>query len=302
MWRRFSFLLFAFYFLLSTSSVNIQEIGPYRLLRQIGSGGAAQVFVAEDPRLRRRVAVKLLSRQLTQDPEQVERFQQEAEWMSMLSHPNLLTILEVGEQDGRHYIVSEYIQGQSLRSRLARGPLPLRQAVGIAIGIARGLSAAHELWIVHRDLKPENVMLWADDHVKLLDFGVAKLIGSSKHTTPGMVLGTLQYLAPEQVRGEGVDPRTDLWAVGILLWEMVTGRNPFEVLPLDQLFAAIREARVPDLAESSGETIPEGVRAFLGRTLVSDPEGRYGSAAGMLKDLHDAHDEIICSERHRKSE
>lgn len=280
--------------------MSLQEIGPYRLLRQIGSGGAAQVFVAEDARLRRRVAVKLLSRQLTQDEEQVARFRQEADWMSMLSHPNLLTILEVGEQDGRHYIVSEYIEGQTLRSRLARGPLPLRQAIEIAIGVVRGLSAAHELWIVHRDLKPENVMLWTADHVKILDFGVAKLVGSSKNTRPGMVFGTLNYLAPEQARGEAVDPRTDLWAAGLLFWEMVAGRNPFEALPFDQLFPAIREARLPDLEASAGMELPGIVKTFLARTLQSDPESRYPSAIAMLNDLEEARDEIICRGRARR--
>lgn len=271
-------------------------MGPYRLLRQVGAGGAARVYVAEDGRLGRRVAVKILSRHLTEDAEQVQRFRQEAEWMSMLAHPNLLTILEVGEDDGRHYIVSEYIEGETLRSRLGSGAMSPREACSTAIGIARGLAAAHELWIVHRDLKPENVMLWAGWHVKILDFGVAKLVGGARRTTPGMVLGTLQYLAPEQVRGEAVDPRTDLWSLGILLREMLEGRNPFDGLPLQEMFAAIRQAKLAPLSHGSG-LIPPELELVLDRVLRSDPEERYPDAAAMLADLQEAFDEIVCRER-----
>lgn len=275
--------------------MSVLQIGPYRLLRQVGAGGAAEIYAAEDTRLRRRVAVKLLSRKFTEDNEQIERFRQEADLMSMLSHPNVLTILEVGESDGRHFIVTEYIEGETLRSRLNHGPLTPRDACRVALGIARGLAAAHELWIVHRDLKPENVMLWAGDHVKVLDFGVAKLVGAANRTMPGMVLGTMQYLAPEQVHGEGVDPRTDLWGLGLLLWEMLVGRSPFENLHIPEIFTAIGEARVPSLNEAGGIDAPELDRVVAG-ALRARPEDRYPHAAAMIADLEAASDEIVYRE------
>lgn len=274
---------------------SVLQVGPYRLLRQIGAGGAAQIYSAEDTRLRRRVAVKLLSRHLTEDQEQVGRFRQEADLLSMLSHPNLLTILEVGEAEGRQFIVTEYIEGETLRTVLKHGALPARRVCAIALGIARGLQAAHEMWVVHRDLKPENVMLWTNDHVKVLDFGVAKLVGGSRRTMPGMVVGTLQYLSPEQVRGDAVDPRTDLWALGIVMWEMLSGISPFEFLQIPDQLASIREARVKPLKEAGVEGAEE-LEPIIARALRADPDDRYPDAAAMASDLSLAFDEIVFRE------
>lgn len=281
--------------------MNLLQISQYRILRQLGSGGASDVYLAEDTRLRRKVALKVMHPKLTTDPQQVARFRQEAEWMSMLTHPNLLTILDIGECDGVQYMATEFVEGETLRQRLTRATVPLKDAVDISIGIASALRVAHEMWIVHRDIKPENVLLHPDGYVKVLDFGVAKLLHSLNPkaiTLPGMVLGTLQYLAPEQVNGEAVDPRTDLWSLGIVLYEMVAGATPFPTTSIGDLLRAITEGEIAPL---SGRAVgaPPQIDTIVGRLLERDPEARYESAAALLVDLKDLREELSFLDRSR---
>jgi eukaryotic-like serine/threonine-protein kinase len=285
--------------------VSLLRIDRYRILRQLGSGASASVYLAEDTLLRRKVAVKLLHRAFTRDQEQLQRFRSEAEWMAMLSHPNLLTLFEVGESEGNHYIVSEYVEGETLRVRLNRGPIPLRDALEIATGIAAAMKVAHEAWVVHRDLKPENVMIHLEGYVKVLDFGVAKLTepgASERHLTrPGMVLGTLQYLAPEQVKAEAVDPRTDLWALGVILYEMVAGRGPFQSSALPALFDGILTGE-PAAVSTLVPEAPPGLDQLIFRALRKTPEERFQSAGEMLLALSECRDELTFRERARRQQ
>jgi eukaryotic-like serine/threonine-protein kinase len=212
----------------------------YRVLAPIGSGGMAQVYLAEDVRLGRQLALKVLSPRALRDEERLRRFEREARTISTLNHPNILTVYDVGHDGEVQFLATEYIDGVTLRTILARGPIDVRQAVTIAIQIAQALSAAHAAGVIHRDLKPENVMIRADGYVKVLDFGLAKLAGGEAfavsadaetqivETRDGLILGTFDYMAPEQARGSDVDPRVDLFALGVLLYEMLAGRSPFK--------------------------------------------------------------------------
>src|SRR5438309_901038 len=200
-----------------------QKIGPYEVIGQIGAGGMGEVYRAHDARLGRDVAIKVLPPSFSSDPARLNRFAQEARAAAALNHPNILAIYDIGEWQGAPYIVSELLAGETLRDRIKNGPLPTRKAVDYALQVARGLAAVHDRGIVHRDLKPENIVLTRDGHVKILDFGLAKQApgrpGSDEQQTiastdAGTVLGTVGYMAPEQVRGEAVDPRTDLFALG----------------------------------------------------------------------------------------
>src|SRR5213596_3077123 len=217
------------------------QLGPYRIGGVIGEGGMGVVYRAKDTRLGRDVAIKVLTHVATQDREQLTRFEQEARATGMLNHPNLLTIYDVGQEGGAPYIVSELLEGETLRDRLNRGALPPRRAVDAALQVAHGLAAAHEKGITHRDLKPENIFLTRDGRAKILDFGLAKLTGKElaiegqsklqtvdRHTQPGMVLGTVGYMSPEQVRGRESDHRSDIFAFGAILYEMLTGKRAFQ--------------------------------------------------------------------------
>src|SRR5947209_5175357 len=216
-------------------------LGPYRITGVIGEGGMGVVYRARDTRLGRDVAIKVLTHVATDDRERLQRFEQEARATGILNHPNLLTIYDVGHDAGGAYIVSELLEGETLRDRLARGPLAPRRAVDGALQIAQGLAAAHEKGIVHRDLKPENVYLTRDGRAKILDFGLAKLAeqqgpspelsappAASPATEPGAVLGTAGYMAPEQVRGDPADARADIFALGALIYEMLTAKRAFD--------------------------------------------------------------------------
>src|SRR5918993_4083134 len=209
------------------------RVDAYELIRPLGSGGMGEVWLATEGHLRRKGALKLLPTELTREATRVARFEQEARAASALSHPNVCVIDALGmTTDGQHYIAMEYVEGRTLRARLAGERLPIREALDIAIQIASALTAAHASGIVHRDIKPENVMLRPDGFVKVLDFGIAKLTPQEKdasalHTTPGLVIGTPRYMSPEQARGIELDARSDVWSIGVLLYEMVTSRPPF---------------------------------------------------------------------------
>src|SRR5688572_22902736 len=204
--------------------------GHYRLIDLLGRGGMAEVFLAEDTRLSRRVAIKFLNSEFREDPDRMRRFHQEARAASALNHPNILIIHDIGENEGIQYLVSEFIQGEPLSSRISRGKVPLPEAVDIAIQIASALAASHDAGIVHRDIKPDNVMLRPDGSVKVLDFGLAKDTGNFTHavdfdantldnvsTSPGLIMGTPQYMSPEQARGSQLDARTDVFSLGIII-------------------------------------------------------------------------------------
>src|SRR5947209_1305820 len=219
-------------------------LGPYKILMAIGAGGMGEVYRAQDTRLQRDVAVKVLTRNLSADADALRRFEQEARAAGMLNHPNILAIYDIGEEGDLRYIVSELLEGESLRARIRQGAIPPRRAADYAAQIARGLAAAHERGIVHRDLKPENLFITRDGHVKILDFGLVKLmtprlpgsetpadehqitVGASP-TEPGRILGTVGYMAPEQVRGGSGDHRSDIFAAGSILFEMLAGRPAF---------------------------------------------------------------------------
>jgi len=262
-------------------------IGHYELLREVGAGGAATVHLARDLERSRDVAVKLLHKHLTSDEAQVRRFRQEADWVSMLNHPNVLDLYEVGEADGTHFMVTEFVLGETLRHHI-RSTMPLPLILDVAIGTAGALAAAHEEWIVHRDIKPENIMIRNDGAVKVLDFGLAKLTqptspGTKPLTRPGMVVGTLQYLAPEQIYGQAVDTRTDLYSLGAVLYEMVTGFPPFDGETNRDLLRNILQSEVPPLP---GHVMaPPELEIIIHRALEKDMELRYQKSSEMLNDL-----------------
>jgi eukaryotic-like serine/threonine-protein kinase len=249
-----------------------------------------EVYLARDTRLNRHVAVKVLPADVASDPERVRRFEDEARAVATLAHPNILAIHDVGEQDGLHYLVTEMLEGESLRDALKDGPLPPRRAVEYAVQIANGLAAAHAKDIVHRDLKPENIYLTRDGHAKILDFGLAKQQRSkaaaaegatltSSHTALGTVMGTAAYMAPEQVRGEATDPRTDIFALGLILYEMLAGGPAFKRSSSVETMSAILKEDAPEFAAAT--PVAPGVDRVIRRCLEKSPDHRFQSAKDM---------------------
>ena len=291
------------------------QIGAYRILSPLGRGGMGEVWLARDTRLGRKVAVKLLPAEFTSQPERVRRFEQEARAASALNHPNIVTIYEIGEVEGRRFIVTEYVEGETLRHRMRRR-IGLTEALEIASQVGAALHAAHEAGITHRDIKPENVMARKDGLVKVLDFGLAKLIGGSGEwgdrewgngekphspfptphsplpslTTPGMVMGTASYMSPEQARGEKVDHRTDIFSLGVTLYETLAGRRPFEGATASDVMAAVLINEPVPLVEIAPE-LPVALWRIVRRCLEKDPERRFQSAG----DLAFALDELKTS-------
>lgn len=276
------------------------KLGRYEIKSLLGAGGMGEVYLAEDTRLERTVALKILPSDLANDHQRMHRFVQEAKMASALNHPNILTIYEVEEIDSIHLIATEFIDGETLRARIQRAPVSFKQAIGIASQIASALAAAHEAGIVHRDLKPENIMLRRHDNVvKLLDFGIAKLSepkpGSANidteaktraqlNTAPGTVMGTTGYMSPEQARGLEVDARTDIWSLGVVLYEMIAGRSPFSEATATDTLVALLQKEPPPLAQFAHET-PEAVEWIITKTLRKDKDERYQTAKELLSDL-----------------
>ena len=231
------------------------RLGPYEIIAAVGAGGMGEVYRARDTRLERTVAIKILPESFAGDRERLERFQQEARILSTLNHPNLMAVYDVGVQDGMHFLVSEFLEGETLRDRLSAGPLPQRRVVEYGLQIAKGLAAAHEKQIVHRDLKPENIFVLRDDRVKILDFGLAKqralvatadaTMTSPNRTSAGTVLGTAGYMSPEQVRGEMVDHRSDIFALGAILYEMIAGQRVFRGDSSVEVMTSILKQELP---------------------------------------------------------
>lgn len=261
------------------------ELGPYRLVREIGRGGMGVVYQAHDPRLERPVALKFLPGHLASDPEARARFLAEAKAASVLDHPSICTVYDVGESaDGRHYIAMAFYEGETLDRKIERGPLPVEEALEIGARVAEGLGRAHEAGIVHRDIKPSNIMVTARGEVKILDFGVAKLKGSGGLTRPGTKVGTFAYMSPEQARGEEVDPRADVWALGCLLYEMLGGVRAFPAVGE----AAVLEAIVGQDPVPLGKLrrgLPEELTAVVARALAKVPAERHASTTELLAEL-----------------
>ena len=264
-----------------------QEFGDYEVVGRIGRGGMGEVYLATERRLGREVALKLLPAAYTRDAERLRRFEQEARAASALNHPNIITIYGIGERDGAHFIATEFVAGETLRQRLARSRPATVESLDIAIQIADALSAAHAAGIIHRDIKPENVMLRPDGYVKVLDFGLAKLTdahaaGSGPEaatrplvqTTPGAVMGTVNYMSPEQARGLAVDGRTDIWSLGVVLYRLLSNALPFDGNNLVETLSHILQATPNSLTEISPNVDAE-LQAIVLRCLEKSPAARY---------------------------
>jgi eukaryotic-like serine/threonine-protein kinase len=256
------------------------RVGPYEVLAAIGAGGMGEVHKARDPRLGRDVAIKVLPTLYSRDPDRLRRFEQEARAASALNHPNVCTIYAFDQtSEGQHYIAMEYVDGGTLRQRLAETRLSIRECLEIAIQIAAALSVAHAAGIVHRDIKPENVMLRPDGVVKVLDFGLAKLavVGPpgaettqlGVNTDAGTVVGTAAYMSPEQARGQQVDARTDIWSLGVMLFEMVAGRSPFVGPSATDVLAAILQNEPAPVARFEPDA-PTELQRIVTKTLRKD--------------------------------
>jgi len=262
-----------------------RTISHYAVKERLGGGGMGVVYRAEDTRLGRPVALKFLPPELTRDPTARERFIHEARAASALDHPNICTIHDIGETpEGESFICMAYCEGRTLKQRLRDGPLPVDEAVAIAEQICEGLARAHEHGIVHRDIKPANVMVAADGHVTIVDFGLAKLAGSSSLTQTGMVVGTAAYVSPEQARGASADHRADLWSLGVVLFEMVTGRLPFRADHVQALLLSVVHDSEP-LVTSLRPDIPTELARVIHRCLRKTPAERYQGAAELRSDL-----------------
>jgi serine/threonine protein kinase len=267
-------------------------IGPYQIIRELGTGGMGCVYLAHDQRLNRPVAVKLLSNYNMAAAERLRRFRQEALAASALNHPNILTIYEIGEAEGKNFIATEFVDGSTLSKRIDAGPLAVTESLDLGIQIASALSAAHAAGIIHRDIKPANVMVRIDGFVKVLDFGIAKYVQANNdnasgasvvETAPGAVMGTAAYMSPEQARGASVDARTDLWSLGAMLYEMVSGSRPFLGDTAIDVMAAVIE-RQP-LPFSTYLAVPDSLEAIVFKALQKNRDARYQTANELLTDL-----------------
>jgi eukaryotic-like serine/threonine-protein kinase len=274
-----------------------RTFGHYKISKRIGSGGMGEVYLAIDMTAGRKAALKLLPMRFTGDAERLKRFQQEALAVVALNHPNILTVYEIGEDHSTHYIASELIEGETLRQRLARGSMQLSQAIETAIQVTSALVAAHEAGIVHRDINPGNIMLRRDGYVKVLDFGIAKLAEQEApaampkeealllvETNLGSILGTVPYMSPEQASGAQVDKRTDIWSLGVVLYEMVTGHKPFTGETPRKVMTSILENQPPPLTSYNKQT-PAELRQIIGKALRKDRRERYRSVSEMLQAL-----------------
>jgi serine/threonine protein kinase/Tfp pilus assembly protein PilF len=270
-----------------------RQIGRYRIVEPIGAGGMGEVYRAEDPRLGRDVAIKILPATLADDPEALMRFRREARAVATLSHPNILSLHDFDTDAGVHFAVMELLEGVTISARIAQGPIPWREAVEIAIAVADGLAAAHGKGIIHRDIKPDNVFLTRDGHVKILDFGIARVPARSKTATesiatrPGSAIGTIGYMAPEQLRGEPPQPSTDVFSTGCLLHEMVTGRKVFGRESTADTIAAILSAEPPRMSDFVHDVPPEleGVVARSLRKLSSERQESAGQLSSELRQI-----------------
>jgi len=299
------------------------KLGPYEIVAPLGAGGMGEVYRARDTRLGRDVAIKILPASFASDPERLRRFEQEARAVAALNHPNILAVHDIGTEDGAPFLVTELLEGETVRDRVRGGALPVRKALDIAVQAAHGVAAAHEKGIVHRDLKPANIFVTSDGRVKLLDFGLAKLIqpgpsGLSEtqsptrtaeplaQTTAGVVLGTVGYMSPEQVRGKPADARSDIFALGTILYEMLSGQRAFEKDSSADTMAAILKEEPPELG-GEGKKSPPGVDRIVRHCLEKNPAERFQSARDLAFHLESLSDlsttgatALIAAKRARK--
>src|SRR5450755_4322826 len=272
------------------------KLGPYEIVSLLGAGGMGEVYRARDSRLRRDVAIKVLPRELSLDADRMRRFEQEALATAALNHPNILAVFDIGTSEGSPYVVSELLEGETLRERLRSGALPTRKALDYALQIAHGLAAAHEKGIIHRDLKPDNLFVTKDGRLKILDFGLAKLTqpDTSAHTSmatvthaateAGLVMGTAGYMSPEQVRGMALDPRSDIFSFGAILYEMLSGKRAFHGdTPADTMSAILKEEPA-ELSETNRNVSP-ALERIVHHCLEKNPESRFHSASDIAFDL-----------------
>ena len=284
------------------------RLGYYEIKSLLGTGGMGEVYLALDTKLKRLVALKLVPTDQTPSRDRLSRFEREAFAVSSLNHPNILTIHEISEAEGRRFISSEFVEGQSLREHMARGPLEVMEAIDIAIQVASALSAAHQAGIIHRDIKPENIMIRKDGLVKVLDFGLAKLLNKESpggsdgvdsqaltqtmaNTNAGQVLGTITYMSPEQTRGPNVDGRGDIWSLGVVLYEMITGTTPFRGETPSDMIAAILRSEPPPLQEYAPEAPPE-LQRIVARMLCKDRSLRYEDSHDVMFSLKELKQEV----------
>ncbi|MDQ3172133.1 MAG: protein kinase, partial [Acidobacteriota bacterium] len=280
------------------------RLGRYEIRSQLGAGGMGEVFLAWDTELERTVALKMLPADVASDPQRMRRFVQEARAASALNHPNILTIYEIGQSDSARFIATEFIDGETLRQHIKSTRLKLSEVLDVTLQMAGALAAAHEAGIIHRDIKPENVMLRRDGIVKVLDFGLAKLtehqVGTIDtqaptrtffKTDPGVVMGTVAYMSPEQARGLTVDARTDIWSLGVVLHELITGRLPFEGTTIADIMVSILEREPPPLSHYAPEA-PAELQRIVSKTLRKDCEERYQTVKDLLLDLRDLKQEL----------
>src|SRR5262244_3286459 len=266
----------------------------YRIVSKIGTGGMGEVYLAQDTKLDRKVAIKFLNEQFRKDEDKLNRFVREAKAASALNHPNILTVHEIGEVDGKNYIATELIDGHTLHQHLAqKESLPLNTILKIGVQVAEALSAAHQAGIIHRDIKPENIMIRRDGYAKVLDFGLAKLSETAPmptgpdeptrfqvNTNPGIVMGTVFYMSPEQARGNPTDARTDIWSLGVVLYEMLARKVPFTGDTTSHTIVSILEKEPLTL-----ENVPAELQRIVRKALTKDADMRYQSARDLLIDL-----------------
>src|SRR5688572_3233728 len=280
-----------------------RRVGAFRVVGTLGEGGMGKVYLAEDERLGRRVALKLLPASFTRDGERVRRFEQEARAASALNHPNILTVYDIGDDDGARYIATEYVEGKTLREHMGGGAPPLSEVLEIGVQVAAALSAAHAARVVHRDVKPENLMVRPDGYVKILDFGLAKpvrallapggrasdsdadsLARALVETHPGMIMGTFAYMSPEQARGLETDARTDVWSLGVVLYEMAAGAPPFTGPTASDVMAAVL-SRDPEPLSERADGVPAELERIVTKALAKEREERYQTAKDLGLDL-----------------
>src|ERR1700738_496626 len=283
-----------------------KNIAHYRIVRLLGEGGMGTVYLAEDTKLHRKVSLKFLPTRFIQDPERLRRFEQEARAASALNHPNIIHIYEIGHSDSTHFIAAEYLDGATLRTYLATTPMQSSEVLDIAAQVASALAAAHAKGVVHRDIKPENIMvlkenysLHRENYVKVLDFGIAKLTEATTSdaeaptkplidTNQGVVLGTMSYMSPEQARGLVVDVRTDIWSLGVVLYEMLTNHLPF----IGETAEDVRAAILKDKPSPLPAEIPERLKWIVAKALRKEREDRYQTAREIFSDLRELQQEF----------
>src|SRR5207244_7104248 len=289
-----------------------QRLAHYNITEKIGAGGMGEVYRARDTKLKRDVAIKILPNEFSRDRERMSRFQREAELLASLNHPNIAGIYDIQESNGLRYLVLELVEGETLADRIGRGPIPVEDALAIARNICKALAAAHEKGVVHRDLKPANIKVAPDGKVKLLDFGLAKSMENARSnatlsnsptvvsgTTAGVILGTAAYMSPEQARGKPTDKRTDMWAFGCVLYEMLTGRQLFSAETVTDTLAAI-VTKEPDL-NAIPAAVALQVRLLLTHCLQKDPDARFRDASDAVALLNSIDLKVSEPTRKRRS-